>query len=80
MGFGGESSFLMICDHLILWFVQEIDSFVQEFLLVVNRLPSCISTLQSLSKRPVPADLERLREFCCVNEARFQQLRRYWLG
>ncbi|XP_043075303.1 actin-1 isoform X3 [Puntigrus tetrazona] len=52
------------------------DSFVQEFLSVVSRLPSCIWTLQALSRRPVPADLERLQEFCCVNQARFQQLRR----
>ncbi len=61
----------------MLWFVQEIDGFVQEFLSVVNRLPSCIWTLQALAKRPVPADLEHLQEFCCVNQTRFQQLRRY---
>ncbi|RXN06161.1 Actin cytoplasmic [Labeo rohita] len=72
----GLGGYLIYCHNSWVAFVKEIDSFVQEFLLVVNRLPSCISTLQSLSKRPVPADLERLREFCCVNEARFQQLRR----
>ncbi|KAL1254746.1 hypothetical protein QQF64_016975 [Cirrhinus molitorella] len=68
--------YLIYCHKSWVAFVKEIDSFVQEFLLVVNRLPSCISTLQSLSKRPVPSDLERLQEFCFVNEARFQQLRR----
>ncbi|XP_073711928.1 uncharacterized protein [Misgurnus anguillicaudatus] len=57
-------------------FIKEIDAFVQEFLSVVSRLPSCISTLQSLAKLPVPADFEALSEFCSVNEARFQQLRR----
>ncbi|XP_065113485.1 uncharacterized protein [Paramisgurnus dabryanus] len=57
-------------------FIKEIDAFVQEFLSVVSRLPSCISTLQSLAKLPVPAGFEALSEFCSVNEARFQQLRR----
>ncbi len=64
-------------ERLGLWFVQEIDGFVQEFLSVVSRLPSCIWTLQTLAQHPVPSDLERLQEFCCVNQARFQQLRRY---
>ncbi|XP_051501411.1 uncharacterized protein LOC127410271 isoform X2 [Myxocyprinus asiaticus] len=50
--------------------------FIKEFLSVVNRLPSCISTLQSLAKLPVPADHERLQNFCSVNEARFRHLRR----
>ncbi|KAK9956037.1 hypothetical protein ABG768_013794 [Culter alburnus] len=68
--------YLIYCHKSWAAFVKEIDTFVQEFLLVVNRLPSCISTLQSLSKLPVPADFERLREFCSVNEGRFQQLRR----
>uniref|UniRef100_A0A8C1VE80 Si:ch211-241j12.3 n=1 Tax=Cyprinus carpio TaxID=7962 RepID=A0A8C1VE80_CYPCA len=68
--------YLIYCHKSWVAFVKEIDAFVQEFLLVVNRLPSCIRTLQALSKRPVPADLERLQEFCCVNQAHFQQLRR----
>ncbi|KAF4099167.1 uncharacterized protein LOC131527461 [Onychostoma macrolepis] len=68
--------YLIYCHKSWVAFVKEIDAFVQEFLSVVNRLPSCIWTLQTLAKRPVPADLERLQEFCCVNQARFQQLRR----
>uniref|UniRef100_A0A8C2BYA8 Si:ch211-241j12.3 n=1 Tax=Cyprinus carpio TaxID=7962 RepID=A0A8C2BYA8_CYPCA len=68
--------YLIYCHKSWVAFVKEIDAFVQEFLLVVNRLPSCIWTLQALAKRPVPADLERLQEFCCVNQAHFQQLRR----
>uniref|UniRef100_A0A671K328 Uncharacterized LOC107697503 n=2 Tax=Sinocyclocheilus anshuiensis TaxID=1608454 RepID=A0A671K328_9TELE len=68
--------YLIYCHKSWVAFVKEVDAFVQEFLSVVNRLPSCICTLQALAKRPVPADLERLQEFCCVNQARFQQLRR----
>ncbi|KAA0708999.1 hypothetical protein E1301_Tti017435 [Triplophysa tibetana] len=68
--------YLMYCHDSWVNFIKEIDAFVQEFLCVVNRLPSCISTLQSLAKLPVPGDFEQLREFCSVNEARFQQLRR----
>ncbi|XDV42463.1 hypothetical protein PO909_011120, partial [Leuciscus waleckii] len=68
--------YLIYCHQSWAAFVKEMDVFVQEFLLVVNRLPSCISTLQSLSKLPVPDDLERLRDFCSLNQARFQQLRR----
>ncbi|KAI7800061.1 hypothetical protein IRJ41_023720, partial [Triplophysa rosa] len=68
--------YLMYCHDSWVNFIKEIDMFVQEFLCVVNRLPSSICTLQSLAKLPVPADFERLRDFCSVNEARFQQLRR----
>ncbi|XP_059369580.1 uncharacterized protein si:ch211-241j12.4 [Carassius carassius] len=68
--------YLVYCHKSWVAFIKEMDAFVQEFLLVVKRLPSCIWSLQALSKRPVPADLERLQEFCCVNQAHFQQLRR----
>ena len=54
---------------------QEIDCFVKEFLSVVQKLPSCIATLQTISHQPVPSGLDELKEFCSVNEARFQQLR-----
>ncbi|XP_041951224.1 uncharacterized protein LOC121711587 isoform X4 [Alosa sapidissima] len=57
-------------------FIKEIDVFVKEFLLVVQKLPSCIATLQTISQQPVPSGLDELKEFCSVNEARFQQLRR----
>ncbi|XP_039522114.1 uncharacterized protein LOC120475491 isoform X2 [Pimephales promelas] len=68
--------YLIYCHQSWAAFVKVMDAFVQEFLLVVNRLPSCISTLQSLSQLPVPDDLQRLRDFCSLNQARFQQLRR----
>ncbi|KAK7150864.1 hypothetical protein R3I93_011959 [Phoxinus phoxinus] len=68
--------YLIYCHQSWAAFVKEMDVFVQQFLLVVNRLPSCISTLQSLSKLPVPDDLQRLRDFCLLSQARFQQLRR----
>nr|XP_055042001.1 uncharacterized protein LOC129429380 isoform X5 [Misgurnus anguillicaudatus] len=70
-----DISIVRFITETLLW-LEEIDAFVQEFLSVVSRLPSCISTLQSLAKLPVPADFEALSEFCSVNEARFQQLRR----
>ncbi|XP_051951450.1 uncharacterized protein LOC127621768 [Xyrauchen texanus] len=68
--------YLLYCHTSWVVFIKEIDGFVQAFLSVVNRLPSCISTLQLLTKLPVPADHERLQNFCSVNEARFQKLRR----
>ncbi|XP_067272718.1 guanine nucleotide exchange factor DBS isoform X2 [Pseudorasbora parva] len=68
--------YLIYCHHSWVTFVKEMDTFVLAFLSVVSRLPSCLSTLQSLAQIRVPVDLERLREFCCVNEARFQELRR----
>ena len=56
--------------------LQEIDAFVQEFLSVVQRLPSCISTLHALSRLPMPSTFSELQHFCSTNEAKFQQLRR----
>ncbi|KAG7460645.1 hypothetical protein MATL_G00200960 [Megalops atlanticus] len=68
--------YLIYCHQSWVTFIKEIDAFVQDFLSVVHRLPSCISTLQSLSRQTVPTGLEELRDFCSVNEARFLQLRR----
>ncbi|XP_041716975.1 uncharacterized protein LOC121549175 [Coregonus clupeaformis] len=56
--------------------MKEIDAFVQEFLSVVQRLPSCISTLQILSRQPVPSAFTERNYFCYSNEAKFQLLRR----
>lgn len=58
------------------WSLQEIDAFVQEFLSVVQRLPSCICTLRALSRLPLPSTFSELQHFCSTNEAKFQQLRR----
>lgn len=60
----------------VCWCLQEIDAFVQQFLSVVQRLPSCISTLQALSRLPLPNTFSELQHFCSTNEAKFQQLRR----
>ncbi|KAJ8275034.1 hypothetical protein COCON_G00096590 [Conger conger] len=68
--------YLIYCHQSWVMFIKEIDAFVQDFLSVVHRLPSCIATLQTLSQQPVPSSFEELKEFCSVNEARFQQLRR----
>lgn len=65
---------LMISDSCC--FLQEIDAFVQEFVSVVQRLPSCISALQALSRLPLPTTVSELRQFCFGTEAKFQQLRR----
>lgn len=65
---------LMISDSCC--FLQEIDAFVQEFVSVVQRLPSCISALQALSRLPLPTTVSELRQFCLGTEAKFQQLRR----
>lgn len=56
--------------------LQEIDAFVKEFLSVVQRLPSCISTLHVLSRLPVPSTFSELQHFCSTNEAKFRKLRR----
>ncbi|XP_060908639.1 uncharacterized protein LOC132985323 isoform X2 [Labrus mixtus] len=68
--------YLVYCHHSWVAFIKEIDVFVQEFLSVVQRLPSSISTLQALSRLPLPSTLSELQHFCGTNEAKFQQLRR----
>ncbi|KAK1170178.1 hypothetical protein AOXY_G6968 [Acipenser oxyrinchus oxyrinchus] len=57
-------------------FIKEIDAFVREFFAVVDRLPSCIAHLQSLSRQPLPNAIEELKLFCSNNEARYSALRR----
>ncbi|XP_023259870.1 uncharacterized protein KIAA1755-like [Seriola lalandi dorsalis] len=68
--------YLMYCHQSWVSFIKEIDAFLQEFLSAVRRLPSCISTLQSLSRLPLPTTFRELQHFCSTNEAKFQQLRR----
>ncbi|KAM7367522.1 hypothetical protein PAMP_013813 [Pampus punctatissimus] len=68
--------YLIYCHHSWVAFIKEIDAFVQQFLSVVQRLPSCISTLQTLSRLPLPTTYSKLQHFCSTNEATFQQLRR----
>ncbi|KAJ8397612.1 hypothetical protein AAFF_G00436110 [Aldrovandia affinis] len=68
--------YLIYCHQSWVMFIKEIDAFVQDFLSVVHRLPSCIATLQTLSRQNVPDGFEELKDFCSINEARFQQLRR----
>ncbi|CAJ1077516.1 uncharacterized protein LOC117823778 [Xyrichtys novacula] len=68
--------YLIYCHQSWVTFVKEISGFVQEFLVVVQRLPSCISTLQALSGLPLPSTFSELQHFCSTNEAKFQQLRR----
>lgn len=68
--------YLMYCHQSWVAFIKEIDAFVQEFLSVVQRLPSCIATLQALSRLPLPSTFTELRHFCSTNEAKFHQLRR----
>ncbi|KAL7889104.1 hypothetical protein AOLI_G00040780 [Acnodon oligacanthus] len=67
--------YLIYCHSSWVSFVKEIDSFVQEFVAVVRRLPLCISALQSVSTLPVPADLDALSHFCSINHARLQHIR-----
>uniref|UniRef100_UPI0037E767F0 guanine nucleotide exchange factor DBS n=1 Tax=Semicossyphus pulcher TaxID=241346 RepID=UPI0037E767F0 len=68
--------YLIYCHKSWVAFIKKIDAFVQEFLSVVQRLPSCISTLQALSRLPLPSTYSELQHFCSTNEAKFQQLRR----
>ncbi|CDQ70039.1 unnamed protein product [Oncorhynchus mykiss] len=68
--------YLVYCHRSWVTFVKEIDGFVQEFLSVVQRLPSSISTLQTLSRQPVPSAFTELKAFCYTNEAKFHMLRR----
>ncbi|XP_029589824.1 uncharacterized protein LOC115174932 isoform X1 [Salmo trutta] len=67
--------YLVYCHRSWVTFIKEIDGFVQEFLSVVQRLPSSISTLQTLSRQPVPSAFTELKAFCYTNEAKFQMLR-----
>ncbi|XP_008396720.1 uncharacterized protein LOC103457989 [Poecilia reticulata] len=68
--------YFLYCHRSWVSFMKEIDGFVQEFLSVVQRLPSCIATLQALSRLPLPSSLSQLQHFCSTNEATFLQLRR----
>ncbi|KAF7658369.1 hypothetical protein LDENG_00013510 [Lucifuga dentata] len=68
--------YFIYCHHSWVTFIKEIDTFGQEFVSVVQRLPACISTLQSLSRLPPPTTSSELQHFCSTNEAKFQQLRR----
>ncbi|XP_067428064.1 uncharacterized protein [Thunnus thynnus] len=68
--------YFIYCHQSWVAFIKEIDAFVQQFLSVVQRLPSCISTLQALSRLPLPTTFSELQHFCSTNEAKFQQLRR----
>ncbi|XP_028996523.1 uncharacterized protein LOC114849351 [Betta splendens] len=68
--------YFVYCHQSWVAFIKEIETFVQEFLSVVQQLPSCISMLQALSSLPVPTTFSELKHFCFTNEARFQQLRR----
>uniref|UniRef100_A0A3Q2PV41 Si:ch211-241j12.3 n=1 Tax=Fundulus heteroclitus TaxID=8078 RepID=A0A3Q2PV41_FUNHE len=68
--------YFLYCHRSWVSFIKEIHAFVQEFLSVVQRLPSCISTLQALSRLPLPSSFSELQYFCCTNEAKFLQLRR----
>ncbi|MFT7802890.1 uncharacterized protein LOC108929278 isoform X1 [Arapaima gigas] len=68
--------YFVYCHQSWVAFLKDIDGFLQEFLSVVHRLPACIAALQKLYQQPVPNSLEKLENFCSVNEARFQQLRR----
>ncbi|XP_070844132.1 uncharacterized protein [Chaetodon trifascialis] len=67
--------YFIYCHRSWVAFIKEIDAFVKEFLSVVQRLPSCISTLHALSKLPLPSTFTELQLFCSTNEAKFQQLR-----
>ena len=42
---------------------------------MVQRLPSCISILQSISRLPIPEDLHLLTDFCSTNQSLFLRLR-----
>ncbi|KAF4091938.1 hypothetical protein AMELA_G00015500 [Ameiurus melas] len=57
-------------------FIREMDSFVQEFVSVVRKLPVCIGALQEFSSLSVPREYEPLAVFCSTHEARLERLRR----
>ncbi|XP_054589716.1 uncharacterized protein [Nothobranchius furzeri] len=68
--------YFLYCHKSWVGFVKEVHAFLQEFLSVLQRLPSCISTLQALSRLPLPSSLSLLQNFCSTNEATFLHLRR----
>ncbi|KAI4801821.1 hypothetical protein KUCAC02_019692 [Chaenocephalus aceratus] len=51
--------YLVYCHRSWVAFIKEVDEFVQDFLSVVQRLPSCISTLQALSRLAAALHLQR---------------------
>ncbi|XP_054618709.1 uncharacterized protein si:ch211-241j12.4 isoform X2 [Dunckerocampus dactyliophorus] len=54
---------------------KEIDTFVQEFISVVKRMPLCIASMRALCRLPLPTTFRDLHQFCSFNEAKFHQLR-----
>ncbi|KAM4521899.1 uncharacterized protein PAE49_001830 isoform 2-T2 [Odontesthes bonariensis] len=64
------------CHQSWVGFIKEINAFVQEFLSVVECLPSCISMLEALSRLPLPSSVSELQHFCSTNEEKFLKLRR----
>ncbi|XP_028295953.1 uncharacterized protein LOC114457963 isoform X5 [Gouania willdenowi] len=68
--------YLMYCHQSWVVFIKDIEAFVREFQSVVQRLPSCISTLQAITQTPLPSTFTELQHFCSTNEAQFLQLRR----
>ncbi|KAM8826865.1 uncharacterized protein ACB058_020002 isoform 2-T2 [Synchiropus picturatus] len=68
--------YLVYCHHSWVAFIKEIYGFNQEFLSVVHKLPRYVTTLQALSRLPLPSTFSDLQNFCFSNEARFEQLRR----
>ncbi|KAK1889153.1 Actin-3 [Dissostichus eleginoides] len=48
----------------------------QSWVAFIKQLPSCISTLQALSRLPLPSTSRELQHFCSTNKATFLQLRR----
>lgn len=68
--------YFIYCHQSWVAFIKEIDAFVQDFLSVVQRLPSCISTLQAMSRLSLPSTFTELQHFCTTSEAKFKQLRR----
>ncbi|XP_060769499.1 uncharacterized protein LOC132876470 isoform X2 [Neoarius graeffei] len=57
-------------------FIREMESFVQEFVAVVRKLPVCIGALQDFSKLSVPTEYNALAVFCWTNQTRLEHLRR----
>ncbi|KAG7258158.1 hypothetical protein CRUP_031583 [Coryphaenoides rupestris] len=61
--------YFMYCHPSWVAFIKEIDLFLQAVPVGgCQRLPDCISTLQSISRLPIPDDLRLLTDFCSTTD------------
>ncbi|XP_072306083.1 uncharacterized protein [Eucyclogobius newberryi] len=68
--------YFVYCHQSWAVFTKEMAIFEEHMVAVAQRLPGCLSSLQALSKQPLPNSIPELQLYCSANEACFQELQR----